>query len=74
MAFTDLGRYFQAVLYQGVDGNVITQFKQLVLGKAFHVSSFPDCVRTMVIGLMLRRPGKFVRKEVLNGILPQENI
>jgi len=39
MAFTDLGRHFQAVLYQGVDRDVITQFKQLVLGKVFHVSS-----------------------------------
>jgi len=41
MAFTDFGRYLQALLYQGVDGYVITQFKQLVLGKAFHVSSLP---------------------------------
>ena len=41
MAFTDLGRYFQTVLYQGANWNVVSQFKQLVLGKAFHVSSFP---------------------------------
>jgi len=39
MAFTDLGRHFQAVFYQSVDGDVISQLKQLVLGKAFHVSS-----------------------------------
>jgi hypothetical protein len=39
MAFTDLGRHFQAVFYQSVDGNVITQFKQLVLSEMFHVSS-----------------------------------
>jgi hypothetical protein len=39
MAFTDFGRHFQAVFYQSVDGDVITQFKQLVLGKTFHVSS-----------------------------------
>jgi hypothetical protein len=40
-AFTDLGRYFQTFHYQGADWNVVSQFKQLVLGKAFHVSSLP---------------------------------
>jgi hypothetical protein len=39
MAFTDLGRQFQAVFYQSVDGDRITQLKQLVSGKTFHVSS-----------------------------------
>jgi hypothetical protein len=41
MAFTDFGRYFQSLLYQGVNWDVVSQFKQLVLGKAFHVSSLP---------------------------------
>jgi len=44
MALADFGRYLQSLLYQGIDGYVITQFEQLVLGKAFHVSSLPGCL------------------------------
>jgi len=38
-AFTDLGRHVQSLLDQDIDGDVIAQFKQLVLGKSFHGSS-----------------------------------
>ena len=39
LAFADLGRQFQSLLDQCIDGDVIAQFKQFVLGKAFHGSS-----------------------------------
>jgi hypothetical protein len=37
----DLDRHFQIVRYQGGDGDMIAQLKQLVWGKAFHGSSLP---------------------------------
>ncbi|EFK06148.1 conserved hypothetical protein [delta proteobacterium NaphS2] len=30
LTFTDLGRDFEAIFYQGIDGDVIAQFKQFV--------------------------------------------
>jgi len=36
MAFADLGGHFESLRYQGIDGDVIAQLKEFVLGKAFH--------------------------------------
>jgi len=39
LALGDLGRHFESLRYQGIDGDVIAQFKQFVLGEVFHGSS-----------------------------------
>jgi hypothetical protein len=42
LAFPDLGRHVQSLFDQDMDGDVIAQLKQLVLGKSFHGSSLPE--------------------------------
>jgi hypothetical protein len=44
LAVADLGRHVQPILDQDMDGDVIAQLKQLVLGKSFHGSSLPECL------------------------------
>jgi hypothetical protein len=39
LAFPDFGRDVEAIRYQSRDGDMVPQFKQLVLGEAFHGSS-----------------------------------
>jgi hypothetical protein len=59
LAVTDLGGHVQPILDQDMDGDVIAQLKQLVLGKPFHGPSLPECVvRRMGMGVDCRAETK----------------